>query len=165
MFSQQSLLCSLQRMKNKAHNLQLAVNVLFLFKIIGKCRLSMSEEYLVYFSSHVAKSKRPISARRTKYKTICVCFHTENWKHFVTRGVTELLWKQYSPRHFDIQCKSLLPSSIPAHILQGGRSTYFAQFRNGKVQSLHQTGILCDSLLSSVVIYYQLRIWPTMIVL
>lgn len=122
-------------MKKKAHNLQFAVNDLFLFRIVGKCRLSVSEEYLVYFSCHVAESKRPSSAHRTKYKGICICFCSENWKHFVTRGVTVLLLKQYYPRHFDIQCKSLFPSSIPAHILQGQISTYFA-YKRSKVQSL-----------------------------
>lgn len=60
MFSQQFLTCSLHSMKKKVHNLHFANNDLFLFRIVGKRCLSISEEYLFYFSSDMAKSKRHI---------------------------------------------------------------------------------------------------------
>jgi len=56
-------------MKKRAYNLPFPVNDLFLYRIAGKCHLSINKQYnLLYSSSHEEESKRPSSACRTKYK-------------------------------------------------------------------------------------------------
>lgn len=82
MFSQQSLICSLQSTKKRAHNLLLAVNDLFWFRIAGKCHLSINKQCNLFNSSSHEESKRPSSACKTKYKMFCICFYTEKWGTF-----------------------------------------------------------------------------------
>lgn len=73
MFSQQSLICSLESMKKRAYNPPFAVNALFLFGITGKCHLSVNKQYIFFFwSSHEEESRKSNSARRTEYETLCI---------------------------------------------------------------------------------------------
>lgn len=104
MFSQHSFMCSLQSVKKRAYNLLFAVNDLFLFRMSGKCHLSINKQYkLLYSSSQEEESKRPSLAHRTEYKTFCICLYTEKraafalcytWCHSANRKeiLPEALW-------------------------------------------------------------------------
>lgn len=141
---------------------------MILFRITGKCHLSINKQYnWFYSSSHAEESKGQIQhAEQSIKRSVSVSVLRNGGPlHFITHGVTVLLWKKYYPRHSGIQCESLFPSSIPAHILQGQRYAYFAHrscYSRFKVYS--QTDVMCDSLLSPLIIYYQLRIWPMVFV-
>lgn len=121
-------------MKKKAHNLQFADNDWFLFRIVGKHRLSVSEEYLVFLLTWpwVKGQVQHIGQNIEQSVSVSTLRTGSTLLHLVSQCYSEINTTQY----FDIHGKSLLPSSIPAHILQGGRSTYFAQFISSKVQTL-----------------------------
>ena len=116
MFSQQSLICSLESMKKRAYNPPFAVSALFLFGITGKCHLSINKHYF-FLSSHEEESRKSNSACRTEYKTLCICFCSGK----CPEGLCSLLHRAsqcYSERNTTQTALAYSVSPFSSHLFQ-----------------------------------------------